>query len=268
MAESSLSLNFTDFKKKVGFFLGYGLGDTSPGVYTDAQTMEVVNDCVRGGLEQVVKPPILPGEQNSYDWSWMRPVATVALPSGASSVVLPDDFGGIEGKVFLTDSASDSFMPIQVVNPEFILAKQAAYPTFTGPPGLVAVQWTRGTTANAGQRAQLMVWPTTDQAYTLTLQYYFLQDALNGTNPWPPGGAFLAQTINASCLAYAELHVNYVSRGPMYQAFMESLAASIAADRRNLPQTGGYNGDRSDEVFAGRSWDYLHRPVAVTYSGS
>lgn len=263
-----MSLNWTDFKTKVGLFLGFGMGSPTNGVYANAQTQYVVDDCIRGGLEQVVKPPILPGDHQSHDWSWLRPVATLAVPTGASSIVLPDDFGGIEGKVFLTDAASDSFCPMRVVNPEYVLAKQAALPNFTGPPGIVAVQWTKGTSANAGQRAQLMVFPTTDQAYVLTLQYYYLSDCLNGANPWPPGGAFLAQTINASCLAYAELHVNYVTHGPMWQAFMDSLMASVAADRRNLPQTGGYNGDNSDAYFNQRSWDYLHRPSVVNYVGS
>lgn len=267
MSESTMSLNFTDLLARFGMWFGIGTGDdpTKPGIWANASSQFVANDCLRGGLEQVVKPPVLPGEMASYEWSWLKPETTVTLNSGDSTVNMPDDFAGVEGDVYLADSSADAFEPVPVVNVQFVMAKQAEQPAFTGQPQIVGIEPIKAVGAT-GQRYRMVVFPVADQAYTLRFQYYFLENALNGTNPFPPGGAWLAETINVSCKAYGEAHYNDMVGGPMFQVFMQSLTAAIAADRKNKPQQGGYNGDRSDEVFNRRM--AVHQPVTVTYAGN
>ena len=216
-----MSLNFTQLKTSVGFFMGFGPGDNNAqgvqvlGYYGDSTKAYVVSDCLRGGLKQVVTPPVLPGEMASYEWSWADPTSTLTLLQGTNSVQLPDDFGAIEGGVFLSDAGGDIFEERSVVNDQMIFAKQALNPTLTARPMLFAVSPIRGTTATVGQRFQLLWYPIADQTYTAKVDYYFLENALNGTNPFPPGGAWLAETINASCKAYAEVHYQNIIGGPM-----------------------------------------------------
>ena len=75
MAESALSLGWTDFKEEVGFFLKYGR-DT----WTAAQEAEI-EGIVHGGVRRVYYPPAIgEGKERTvgYEWSWLRPSTTLA----------------------------------------------------------------------------------------------------------------------------------------------------------------------------------------------
>lgn len=82
MAESTLSLTYTDLMKEVNYFLGYGR------VATD--TDGVVDPLVQSGYRQFLYPPPVGGQKSSYQWRFLRPVdsiivwPTVAVNSGVT----------------------------------------------------------------------------------------------------------------------------------------------------------------------------------------
>lgn len=244
-----MSLKFTDILANLGDWCGIGPGDVSDGVWSDPMNQRRANNCLRGGLDQVGKPPILPGEASAYSWGWLHPVGSVVILTNTNTAPMPDDFAGIEGDIFIADAGQNAYEPVSVKNIQFVLAKNAQFPTNTGPPLEIGIDAVKGEGLTSGQRYQMSVYPIADQVYTLSFQYYFLENVLNGTNPFPPGGAWLAETINVSVKAYWEAHYDNIMGGPMQAMFMQSLAASIAADRKSKPQAGGYNGDTSDLMF-------------------
>lgn len=257
--ESSLSVDGDYLKSEVGSYLGFGRGTVYGDVAWSTTQEQEIDFIVKEGIRQVNNPPLVQGEVNTYDWSFLKAVHTIKLESGRRSAPLPDDFGGIEGSVYVSDSSETYYEPIQVggVQGKFLQSSDA-----TGKPQNAAVNWRKGT-GHVGQRAELLIFPEADQEYTLTLQYYFLTDYISGASPYPYGGQLHASLYIASCLAVAEQRMND-RRGAQYIVFMERLVASISADRRSKPQVGGYNGDRSDEFYS----DRLRRSQGlVTYVG-
>ncbi len=260
MGESTLSLKKADFESKVGFDFGWGFGDPL-GVYDDDQKQAIVTDCVESGLRQFYTPPPIDGVP--YDWSFLKPTATLYLASGNSTIDLPGDFGGFEGRITITTSSSRVLLPMRIVNEGIVREQFAADPDASGPPMFASVEWLKGTTVDGSQRAQLYVFPAADQAYTLQVPYYILGDYLTGTRPYALGGAAHAETILESCLAIAEQR--YRGGSAIHSAkFMERLAASVAQDRRLKPQSGGRNTDLSDGMDGYRQ---ERGDVVVTYNG-
>lgn len=245
--ESTLSLKFTDLTGEVGLFLGYGRGaDNGDSAWSSQQTA-TIEAIVRSGLRQFYFPPPLDDGGSSYDWSFLKPYASLTLASGASTVPLPEDFGGFEGQVSVTSSGSTRPWPVKLYNEGQIVEAYAKTPTASGPPQMAALRPLRGTQDKRGQRYNLYVYPLADQAYTLLFAYYILADALSGTRPYAYGGMAHVETILESCLAIAEQRLDDAST--VHSAkFMERLAASISLDRRNKAQTLGYNRDHSDMV--------------------
>lgn len=265
MPESTLALKKQDFESKVGFDFGWGFGDTVAGAtilgtYSDTQKQAIVTDCVESGLRQFYTPP--PIEGVPYDWSFLKPTATLHFASGESTIPLPDDFGGFEGRITITTTSSRIWFPVTIVNEGIVREQFAVNPDAVGSPKWASERWLKGTTADGSQRAELYIFPTSDQAYTLQVPYYILGDYLTGTRPYALGGAAHAETILESCLAIAEQR--YRGGAGVHTAkFMERLAASIAQDRRLKPQSGGRNTDLSDCV----NENYRDRDVVVTYNG-
>lgn len=262
--ESTLSLQYRDLAGEVGAYLGYGRGtDLGDRAWTEKQA-QAVRSCLASGLRQFYFPPPLKDEGSSYDWSFLKPVRNLTLASGAHTVALPDDFGGIEGPITLSSDSAQ--VPWEIpINLDINLNQMySVTPDATGRPMYAAIQWLKGTSPQAGQRAQLLVYPIADAAYTLQVCYYILPDYLSGQLPYAYGGAQHAETILESCLAIAEQRLDD-SSGVHSEKFRERLAASISLDRRSKPQNLGYNADRSDGYYARHDRHYLGR---VTYNGS
>lgn len=260
--ESTLSLKLSDLTGAVGFHLGHGLGaDNGDTAWTATQTY-AINSCIKSGLRQFYFPAPINGV--SYDWSFLRPIATLTLASGGSVVVLPDDFGGIEGQVTLLSTSSQASWPIDVVGEGKIRESFSVLPDATGRPLMTSIVPLKGTGATQGQRYQMTVYPTADQDYRLQFEYYVLADYLTGALPYALGGMAHAETILESCLAIAEERIDDAS-AVHSQKFQERLAASIATDRRCKPQKLGYNGDDSDARNISRR--DLYEYSRITYAG-
>jgi len=267
MAESTLSLSFNDLSGETGLFLGYGRGAANNDPPWSSQQQAVIDSCVKSGLRQFYFPPPLQGERTSYDWSFLRPTASLALPNATQVVPLPDDFGGFEGEATLLSSQSQMWWPIKLTSEQRIRAEYSAVPSATGRPLIIALQPIKGTTGTQGQRWQLTVFPQSDAAYTLQFQYYILPDYLTGAFPYALGGAEHVETILESCLAIAEQRLDD-SMGVHTQLFQQRLAASVAKDRQSKPQTMGYMRDLSD-MRRGYPWrPDLHGYASITVGGT
>lgn len=266
MAESTLSVALTDLQQEVGFFLGYGRGAAASEPAWSALQQSSIDSCVKSGLRNFYYPGPVPGvAEAGYEWSFLRPTATLALAAAASTVTLPDDFGGLEGEVYLVSTGSTAAWPVKQVNDGMLLNQYNLLPTMTGKPQMLAVRWTKGTGSTAGQRAEFYVWPKADADYTLTFDYYILPDALTTGAPYAYGSAIHAETVLESCLAVAEARMDDVQTNHA-DRFRERLAASIIHDRRSKPQSLGYNRDLSDGR-TGLSRRWLHEQGGVTVDG-
>lgn len=270
MPESTLAEKLQGLESEVGFFLGYGRGaNYNDQVWTTTQQADI-NSCLRSGQRQFLYPPTINGEQ--YEWSFMRPTATFVLDQNESTLRLPDDFGGFEGRLSVQSGTTPIVTwPIPLVGEGIIREKYAICPTTTGRPLLAAMRPLKTMTRERGQRFELYVWPISDQQYTFECTYYLLADAIDASHPFMYGGAQHAETIQASCLAAAELKLDDAT-GVRHANFMDRLMTSIAIDRRLKPQLVGYNGDRSDNRgLAGRRrmgggwWHGWSEPA--TYNG-
>lgn len=252
MAESTLSLSYGDLKAAAGLFLGFGRGASKGDATWTARQSSILDEQVRSGLRQFYFPEPLDKSGVSYEWSFLRPSTTLALAASATSVELPDDFGGIDGAVYLGTENGDNGLGVEVGSMQMIRQLRAQQPTTSGRPQWVAVEPVKGTTVNEGQRWVLEVFPTSDAAYTLSLAYFIHPDALSGARPYAYGGTAHAETIQMSIIAAAALYMDDQA-DVRKAAFLSRLAVSISQDRKLKPQQLGYNGDRSNAKY-GERW--------------
>lgn len=266
--ESSLNVPMSMITGRVGNYLGYGYGvENGEKEWTDRQAIRV-KDFADSGLRNFYFPQAPDGSVATYQWSFLRPTATLTLLGGTSSVDLPDDFGGIEGKVVVRASSQTIGYPVSVFNEGFLQEYINRFPSTTGIPCRCAIAPQKGTTAQRSPRAKLLFHPIPDADYTLTLQYYLIPEALTSANPWAYGGAMHAETIIESCIAVAELRLNDTI-GVHDAAFKQRLSASMAMDRRLKAQDLGYAGDTSDERVIGRRYgaEQHYYSGTVLYNG-
>jgi len=258
--ESDLSLSRSKLDSGIGFFLGFGRGaDFDEKAWTAKQTA-AIDFCRESGLRQFYTPPVLGGV--THEWSFLRPVASLTLADADSVLVLPDDFGGLDGTITLTTDGSTSFMPVPVYGVPFVYAQYAGNTELTGRPTAVCQEPIKGSSQYHGQRWQLKFFPIADQEYTVRLRYYLLPNGPDVNRPFPYGGGQHSETIMASCIAAAELYQDD-QRGPRWEYFMERLTASIAIDRRNKAQVFAYNSDNSDQPFL----PIINQQHLVTFDG-
>jgi hypothetical protein len=267
MAEPTLALKLTDIQAKLGVFAGWGRGTNFGEPAWNTQQQAILDDCTQSGLRRFYWPTAAEGETTSYDWSFLKPTANLALASGAQTIPLPDDFGGFEGQITVLTTASTSQpWQIQWRSEGEIRRMYSLTPTVTGPTAFAATQPLKGTTGTQSQRFQLFVFPAADQAYTLQVQYYINPDYLDGAFPYAYGGPQHAETVLESCLALLEERIDDQSTVHA-DAFSKRLTASISMDRKLKPQQLGYNRDNSDGRHWNRSDSHYWAPAA-TYNGS
>lgn len=256
MAESTLALGYPDFVAKVGWYLGYGR-DSS---VWDQEQQDIVDECINDGLRQFLTPPALKVNEPIHEWSFLKVPDTLVTVADTDDYDADDDFGGVEGP--LTFEPDKGWHPIQVVG-ENEIRKRRQIGNVTGRPQIVAYRPKAGT-GTTGQRYEWLVWPTPNDAYTLTFLKLVLVDKITTASPYPLGGAAHAQTVLASMLAVAELKKNDQA-GTKHNDWMSKLRSSVDVDgRRGRPELFGYNRDNSD--LFGRV--ELSRTSRVLYDGT
>lgn len=237
MAEAGLSLGYSDFLAEIGHYLGWG---RTSGNWSANQTTELAS-ILKSGLRQFYNHPPIPNGPTNHRWSFLHPVTTISTVADDYDQTLPDNFGGIEGNI--TYAVNDGFQDIVIIGEQQIRSMRQGGDV-SGRPICAAVR-PRAGTGTTGQRFEILWWPVPNAVYVLSYRYTALQDAPSAASPYPLGGAMHSETILQSAKAEAERRFNDM-RGPEYARFMEMLAASIAYDARQAPETLGYMGDKSD----------------------
>jgi len=177
---------------------------------------------------------------------------------------LPDDFGGIEGN--FTHTSVENKPDIQVTGEGRIRSLRRGSTMRTWPV-YAAIRPKANELGTAGQRFEVMFQPIPDDAYTLYYRMNILAGMLTGTIVYPYGGTAHADTIEASCLAVAELQEDD-KHGDQWLNFKSRLAASIQIDKvANSADFLGYNGDDSDIVDSDDRHGRRLRSHTVTYNG-
>jgi hypothetical protein len=267
--ESTLADNYRILIGEVGDNLGYGKGvDNGEEEWSD-NTHRRLKSYVKSGLRQFYFPPP-DGSGQSYKWSFLCPLATLTVTSGSETVDLPDDFGGVEGKLYVHGSEATSNLKATIDISGRAREMHAHYPSATGFPRVAEIEHKRGTTEHRSNRARLVLWPTPDAGYTIKLRYNLLPAMLTGDLPYAYGGVEHAETLLASCLAIAEERAEDLRpqdrvHGPK---FMVMLRASISRDRLRKGDTVGLMRDLSDgqEDRRGDRWRrFGYAPL--TYNG-
>ncbi len=261
MAESTLSAKFKDLTGEVGFELGYGRGADNGDPTWNTEQQNAVTRCTKGALRRVYFC--------GYQWTFLQPTKTLSLPSGANTIPLPDDVGGLEGNIFITSPTGTLWWSLMIGNIGDVYQHEADYPTSTGRPEYACVEPYRAPTALSSDRQQLHFWPLANTDYTIKVRYYIRPDYLDGSFPYAYGGPEHTETFLAAARAVAELVLDGIADGPMEMHFQRVLEQSKIIDQRLKPQTLGYNGDRSDYKDAryGGLAGRFNQGYIVTFNG-
>lgn len=238
---ASLNAAFDDFKMDVGHYLGFTRDSTA---WTTRQK-EDIERCVKGGLRRFY----FSGQR----WSFLRPVISLTLAEDSQVVSMPEDFGGIDGKLYVTVSSGTQWSPIPIVGVGQVLQQYSMTPDFTGNPQIACIRTIKGTRHQGPQKTELFVFPKADQDYTVKFQYYLNPDYPCEAYPYAYGGAQHAATILLACQAEAELIIDN-EPGAMAMEFEKALAKSAEVDARMKPQTFGRVRDTSDELMDYRKY--------------
>lgn len=75
MAESTLSIQYSDLREEIAFFLGYGRSSAN---WTTDQS-STITSVLKSGLRQFYNPPRLPSDASAHQWNFMYPVTTITL---------------------------------------------------------------------------------------------------------------------------------------------------------------------------------------------
>lgn len=224
---------------RVGTYLRKELGDPSLETNADASTWDpyqvgMVDEFIQSGLFQFYYPPLVPGQKIPYEWSFLKPEATIATANADFDYDLPSDFGGI-AEDFVFTSGDGKKKPKRVSAEEIMALRGNG--SETGTPEYVAVR-PKSSDGSAAQGFEVIVYPTPTEVETLRYRYVVEPPALTTANEYPLGTLAHAETIAASCLAAAETYWRGVM-GPMRQYFLERLRASVMLDMRgNIISSG------------------------------
>lgn len=247
MTDNQLSVTYIEVAAGVGDYLGYGRGATFyEEVAWTSRNERAIKESLKLGANWFYNtPPIDKFDPGAYEWSFLEPMATLDLASGAQVIELPADFQSVSGPMTLTADDSRSSQPIHFYGIPQIYAKYAENPTTTGRPVMACQEPMKGRSNQFGQQFQIRVWPIADDDYQVNLPYKIVGAALTAEQPYIYGGPAHTHTIMAACVAAAE-YLRDNKKGPRWQGFIEMLQTSIRSDRLNKQQFMGRNRDYSD----------------------
>src|SRR2546422_105320 len=127
MAVATLGLTYDDIRQRVGQLRGYGLDINQ--YPTDA--MQMVEICLKNGSSKFYTGA-------AYEWSFLKPIADMVIPSGSIEILLPSDFGYLVGKIYFDPYASWR-MPMEVEGEGKVLLQRQLGPVTTGRPLVAAI---------------------------------------------------------------------------------------------------------------------------------
>ena len=254
MAESSLTLGWSELKQSVGVFLDFG----SSG-WTTPQTTKI-ESIVNSGIRRVYYPP---ASQNhsGYEWTWLRPWSTLAATDGDYAYDLPDDFGRMIGEFhYAADQHRRAIKQVPVAT----VIKNRTHRNETGYARIFATRY-KSSDGSGGQRQEALFYPTFDADKTLQYQYEAYASVLSDSYPYPLGGMQMSELYKQSCLAVAETEV-MDDIGIHNGLFETMIVDAIARDRK---RTGSYgnmgNRERYGTTFrrgyTGETYDFTYNGI-------
>lgn len=227
MAESSLSLEYSDFQREVAFLLGWSRDPTS----WDNTQQQDFSDLQRRALRMFYFPPQTGADTPTYEWSFLRKEGSITLAAADSAYDMADDFGG----TILDDStsyAAGSLRRKLKKIPEGDIRSLLAFDPQSGYPKYFAVR-NKTHAPTTGQRWEMVVYPTpaTAQATAvISFRYVYVPDILSSSNKYPAGGAQYSEVLLAAYLACAEYKLDDDPNGPFMMKFQEALGTAMRND--------------------------------------
>lgn len=236
MGESTLSTTLDDLRIAIAHSLGMSMKKDD----WDDEDKTLIDMILKKGLRQFYFPPRISQNEPPHSWRFLKPVDSITTQADKGDYDLPDDFGGIEGD--FTYEPEENKSDVQRIGEGRL--RNLRSDKATSSPLYAAIRPKEHTVTTAGQRFEVCFWPVPDNAYKLTYQKLILPSVLVDTTIiYPYGGAMHAETIEASCLAAAELQEDEI-KGAKWQYFIERLTASIQIDKTAFRETHfGYNGN-------------------------
>lgn len=231
-----------------------------------------IDAAIRAGLNQYYHPTSLVPQIGKHQWSFLFPTMKMELASGQRFYDTPPDWGRPHGDITFSGAENSFYDPIKHVSRRTIETMEPVSDS-TGTPTCYAVY----NKSNAGigpQRKQLGFHQTPDQDYEVSIEYEAAQRNLTNVQPYPLGGEAHAEGITLSCIHKAHEIIDGVSHPDTVNAraaFIDRLAADVAADLQNAPRFLGTNEQRyaGEEAYDFESLVYNKILVTgdITYSG-
>ena len=246
--ESSLNETYDQLRERIAYERGYPRDLTK----LSADQADIVERVLKDGCAKVYV-------QARFQWSFLKPLATLVLEDGKSSLALPGDFGNLLGKLYFTDGDIWG-KALEVKDDSAVLEQRMLTTSSTGRPELAAIVPTSAPGSTHGQGQELIFWPEADADYTVQCRYTVVPDAIGAGNKYHYGGAAHSRTFVEACLAASE----EFDSNPGYhcvRGYPEALEASKEYDRKVKPQTIGFDGS-----WCGRKYKLTSNIVTYTPS--
>jgi hypothetical protein len=259
MAESSLSLGWTEFKQEVGRYLNWKTSGWSAAKETEIERI------VNTGYRWVLYPPAYIKEAAGYNWSFLRPTTTLSITSGIADYTLPDAFGTMIGRFHY---AADVHLasPVEVSIAEIL--DMRSHENESGDPQFFAIRY-KSSDGSTGQRSEVLFYPKPDTNRTLSYSYEAYQSALSATIAYPLGGMHMSELYKAAMLAVAEFEKED-EYGIQHERFKAMLIDAILRDQKRGAKNWGHMGDPLDyeeETFR-RGKLLYNGAYSLTYKGA
>ena len=255
MAESTLTLTYTDLLSEVGLFLGWGADSSN---WSTNQSTSVAA-CVDAGYRRFLRA------DGKHKWSFLRPVTSLTTTADDYDQDLPDAFGGLVGQGFYYADTTAGKTLIPKVPIGLVLDKRTQS-TDSGLPLMAAIR-TKTFDPTTGQRWEVLFWPAPDDTYTLYYKYRVLLNQMSTTNLYAIGGMEHSETVKEACLMVAEERHRDESNGLHKKLYGEQLVISIDRDQQDhSPSIYGYNSDLSDEILNDGTEMFGDRRATFTFT--
>ena len=227
MAESTLSLTYTEIAPEVSDHLGYGRTISN---WTSDQEARVHRVLDKGYRDFV----------NGHPWSFLRTSSTISAVADDAEYDLPDNFASFDGTI--TYGSSESYMPITITGEPEIRTMQTGYES-TSRPTHCCIR-PKSNDGTSGQRYEIVFHPEPDASYTLYYSYHVITNTrLRSSTPYPLGGMLYGEAIQMCCIAAADRLFRDMGEAEYQQTIKMCIFDAVRLDGAHKPKNLGYNHD-------------------------